>query len=290
MLWLYIALTAYLIDAVAFIIDKYLLSSPIPRPFAYAFWVAIMSSIVVVLLPFGVFWISPFYFLVAFISGAAFFAGLIFLYKSVKLTDVSVAATNAGVLAAIFTYILSFFILKDRLLFSNDIAFILLVIGIFFLGKVEKGVFKHSLLAGLFFGLSFVLLKWSFNNANFINGIFWTRVGFVGAGLSSLIFSSARKEIGASFKKVSYSSKFLFILSKITAGAGFLLLYYSIKLGDVSLVSALLGTQFVFIFVLALLLRNKVAGIAENVSGKILLNKLLGIGFILCGFLVLFKF
>lgn len=290
MLWLYIAITAHFVGAVAFIIDKYLLSSPIPRPFAYAFWVAIMSSAVIVLLPFGVFWVNPFYFLIAFISGAAFFVGLIFLYKSVKLTDVSVAATNAGVLAALFTYLFSFFILKDRMGFSNEIAFIFLVIGIFFLGKVGKEVFRHSLLAGIFFGVSFVLLKWSFNSADFINGIFWTRVGFVGAGVVSLIFSSARKEIRASFKKVSYSSKFLFILSKITAGMGFLLLYYAIRLGDVSLVSALLGTQFLFIFVLALLLRNKVSGIAENVSSKILLNKLLGIGFILVGFIVLFKF
>lgn len=290
MLWLYVALTAYFIDAVAFIIDKYLLSSPIPRPFAYAFWVAVLSVGVVVLIPFGIFWINPFYFLIAFISGAAFFVGLIFLYKSIKSTDVSVAATNAGVLAAVFTYLFSFFVLKDKMVFSNEIAFVFLVVGIFFLGKTEKSIFKYSLMTGIFFGLSFVLLKWTFNEANFINGIFWTRIGFVCAGVLSLIFASARKEIITSFDKVTPYSKFLFILNKITAGAGFLLLYYSIKLGDVSLVSALLGTQFLFIFVLAIILRKKIPGIAENVSGKILVNKLLGIGFIVSGFIALFKF
>lgn len=290
MLWLYIALAAYFIDAIAFIIDKYLLSSPIPRPFAYAFWVSILSLTAFALLPFGVFWINQFYFIVAFISGAAFFAGLIFLYKSIKLTDVSIAATNAGVISAVFTYLFSLAILKDKLPFSNEIAFLFLVVGIFFLGKAERGAFKHSLFAGLFFGLSFVLLKWTFNEANFINGIFWTRMGFIGAGVLSLIFRSARKEISHSFKTASYSSRFLFVLSKITAGAGFFLLYYAIKLGDVALVSALLGTQFLFLFILAILLRNKVPGIAENISGKILLDKLLGIGFIIGGFIALFKF
>ena len=289
MLWLYIALAAYLINAIVFIIDKYLLSSPIPRPFAYAFWVAILSSIAVLLLPVGVIWVSSFYFIIALISGAAFFGGLIFLYKSVKLTDVSIAATNAGVLSAVFTYLFSFLILKDKFIFSNEIAFMLLVAGIFFLGKIKRNIFKYSLTTGLFFGLSLVLLKWTFNEANFINGIFWTRMGFAGAGILSLMFYGARKEIAASLKNVSKSSKFWFVTGKIMAGAGFLLLYYSIKLGDVSLVSALLGTQFLFVFILAVILRNKVPGIAENLSGKILLNKLLGIGFIIVGFLVLFK-
>jgi len=289
LLWLYIALAAYLINAIVFIIDKYLLSSPIPRPFAYAFWVAILSSIAVLLLPVGVIWVSSFYFIIALISGAAFFGGLIFLYKSVKLTDVSIAATNAGVLSAVFTYLFSFLILKDKFIFSNEIAFMLLVAGIFFLGKIKRNIFKYSLTTGLFFGLSLVLLKWTFNEANFINGIFWTRMGFAGAGILSLMFYGARKEIAASLKNVSKSSKFWFVTGKIMAGAGFLLLYYSIKLGDVSLVSALLGTQFLFVFILAVILRNKVPGIAENLSGKILLNKLLGIGFIIVGFLVLFK-
>ena len=289
MLWLYIALAAYFINAVVFIIDKYLLSSPIPRPFAYAFWVAILSSIAVLLLPVGVIWVSSFYFIIALISGAAFFGGLIFLYKSVKLTDVSIAATNAGVLSAVFTYLFSFLILKDKFIFSNEIAFMLLVAGIFFLGKIKRNIFKYSLTTGLFFGLSLVLLKWTFNEANFINGIFWTRMGFAGAGILSLMFYGARKEIAASLKNVSKSSKFWFVTGKIMAGAGFLLLYYSIKLGDVSLVSALLGTQFLFVFILAVILRNKVPGMAENLSGKILLNKLLGIGFIIVGFLALFK-
>jgi len=289
LLWLYIALAAYLINAIVFIIDKYLLSSPIPRPFAYAFWVAILSSIAVLLLPVGVIWVSSFYFIIALISGAAFFGGLIFLYKSVKLTDVSIAATNAGVLSAVFTYLFSFLILKDKFIFSNEIAFMLLVAGIFFLGKIKRNIFKYSLTTGLFFGLSLVLLKWTFNEANFINGIFWTRMGFAGAGILSLMFYGARKEIAASLKNVSKSSKFWFVTGKIMAGAGFLLLYYSIKLGDVSLVSALLGTQFLFVFILAVILRNKVPGMAENLSGKILLNKLLGIGFIIVGFLALFK-
>jgi len=103
MIWLYLALLAYLINAVAFIVDKYLLAAPIPRPFAYAFWVALLSSFALVLIPFGVLWYGSFYFFVSFISGLAFFLGLIMLYRAIKISDISVASTKVGAFGAIFT-------------------------------------------------------------------------------------------------------------------------------------------------------------------------------------------
>lgn len=289
MLWLYLALTAYFINAVAFIIDKHLLSSPIPRPLAYAFGVSILSILAVVLIPFGVLWQGWGYFFIAFISGNAFFVALFFLYRSIKPSDVSVASTNVATLSAIFTYIFSALILKDRLAFNNELAFFFLVAGVFLLGLVKKNVFKHTLLSGILFGLSMVLLKWTFNASDFVNGIFWTRVGFVGSAFFVLLFSSARKEIWESYHNAPSSSRFLFILNKVIAGVGFLIYYYAIRLGNVSLVSALLGVQFVFVFVLAFIFRDKIPGISEDIKNKVILKKMFGIALICIGFLILFK-
>ena len=63
----------------------------------------------------------------------------------------------------------------------------------------------------------------------------------------------------------------------------------AIKLGNVSIVNALLSVQFVFIFILAIIFRNKIPGIAENMKGVVILEKLIGIIFVGVGLLILFK-
>jgi len=124
MLWLYLAIAAYALNAVAFIIDKYLLSAPILRPISYAFWVGMLSFASIVLLPFGVYWVNFFYFLISFASGAAFFFALLFLYKAIKKTDISVASTKVGVLGVIFTYIFSALILRSSFLGPDIVALV----------------------------------------------------------------------------------------------------------------------------------------------------------------------
>ena len=90
MLWLYLAITAYFINAVVFVIDKYLLAAPIPKYRAYAFGVSVLSLGAVFLIPFGVSWYGLNYFLIAVSAGASFFIGLIFLYRAIRESDISV--------------------------------------------------------------------------------------------------------------------------------------------------------------------------------------------------------
>ena len=289
MLWFYIAIIAYALNAIAFVIDKHLLSAPVLRPISYAFWVGILSLVAVVLLPLGVYWVSFYYFLVAFISGGMFFFGLIFLYKAIKKTDISIASTKVGVLGVIFTFIFSVLILKDYFSNSDVFGLGLMVAGILLMGKTGKGVWREALMAGIGFGISTVLLKLTFNNSTFLNGFFWTRMGLVGVSFLVLIHSPTRKEILSSLKNSPHYSRFVFVLNKIVAGVGFGLLYVAIKLGNVSIVNALLGVQFVFIFLFALIFRNKIPGIAENLKGVILLEKIVGMIFVGIGLLMLFK-
>lgn len=287
--WLYLALLAYFINAVAFIIDKHLLSSHIPRPLVYTFGVSILSILAVVLIPFGVSWLGLNYFILAFISGASFFVALFFLYTSIKSSDASLASTNVGTLSAIFTYVFSVLILKNKLGSNNEFAFIILVIGLLFIGLVKRDIVKYSILSSLFFGLSAVLLKWTFNTSDFVNGIFWTRIGFIGSAFFVLLFPWARKDIHNFFRIVPRKSILLFMFNKVIASIGFVVYYYAVSLGEISLVNALLGLQFVFIFILALVFRNKIPSISENIKGKVLAGKLIGIALIVSGFIMLFR-
>lgn len=288
MLWLYLALTAYFINACVFIIDKYLLHSSIPKYHAYAFGVSVLSLPALLLIPFGVSWYGIGYFLIAFSSGAAFFCGLSFLYKTIKESDVSVATTQTGTMGAVFTYIFSVLILKESLGLVNLFAFIFLIGGIFLLGKLEKHIFITALLSGISFGLSYVLLKLSFNSSDFINGVFWTRMGLVGTAFFTLCSSHVREEIKFSYRNAHSRFRGLFIINKVIAGIGFIILYLSIRLGDVSLVNALLGLQFMFTLLLAAVLKDKLPGIKENLKKSVLVSKLAGITCILVGLVILF--
>ena len=288
MLWLYLALIAYLINAIVFIIDKYLLGGQIPKYHAYAFGVSILSIASLLLIPFGVSWQGFSYFLIAVSSGAAFFVGLIFFYKVIKQSDISVAATQVGTITAVFTYIFSVIILNDIPSFINLLSFVFFVLGIYLLGQTKKRVFISAVMAGLFGGIYFVLMKHLFNSSGFVNGLFWTRIGFIGAAFCSLLSREIRQEIVFSLKHASGKSKFLFVFNKFLAGTGFVILYISISLGNVSLVNALLGVQFLFIFLLALIFGKKVTEIKEKLSNKILISKTVGIISIGIGFLLLF--
>lgn len=288
MLWFLLAIIAYLINAAVFVVDKHLLASPIPKHHAYAFGVSVLSLSALVLIPFGVSWYGFSYFLLTVACGASFFIGLLFLYKVVKKSDISVAATQTGVMGAIFTYVFSVWILKDALPPSALVALFFLITGIFLLGRAENKIFSSAILAGLFFGLSYVLLKLSFNMSDFVNGLFWTRIGFVSSAFATLVSKRVRDEVKSSFGNAPNRSKALFVSNKIMAGIGFVILYFAIKLGNVSIVNALLGVQFMFTFLIAIIFRNKIPGIRENLDKKAVISKVAGMAFVLVGLLIFF--
>jgi len=288
MQWIYFALIAYLLNAFVAVIDKQLLSQPITKPAGYAFWVAILSTPVLILIPFGVKWLDFNLFLISLASGGAFFLGLILLYKSLKPSDLSVIATKVGAWGALSTLILSGVILKEVLANFDIPAFILLVIGIFLLSRLGKDTLHYSIPAGILIGFSSVLIKYVFNNSDFINGFFWTRIGFILIALVVLYSKTIRTDIVSFLKLSSQKSKFLLMFNKILASMASISLQYSIQIGSVILVNALLGLQFVFIFLLAVLLKGRIPAIRENMEKKILILKLCSVILITLGFALLF--
>lgn len=283
--WLYFTIFAYLVNAFAFVVDKYLLVSHIPRPFAYAFWVAVLSTFAVVLIPFGVVTQSVGYLLISLASGVTFFIALIFLYKAIKASDISVASTMSGVSTAVFSYFLAIPLLGEPTGVLGSASIAMLIAGMLLIGKADKHIWPLAIWAGLFFGISFVFMKMSFALSDFVNGLFWTRVGFVGAAFVSLVFGPFRRDVFGSFRGVRIRIGAMFIGNKLLAAAGFLLLYYAIQLGEVSIVNSLLGFQFLFVFILALLLRSKIPRIEENVDRRHIIQKIVGIGLVASGFL-----
>lgn len=286
--WIYFALIAYLLNALVAVIDKHLLSQPVTKPAGYAFWIAVLSAPILFLIPFGVRWLGLNYFLISLTSGTAFFFGLVFLYKSLKPSDLSVVATKVGAWGALFTLIFSGVILGEVLADFDAIAFVFLITGIFILSRLGRSTFRYSVFSGVLIGFSSVLIKYIFNNSDFINGFFWTRVGFIIAALFVLFLKTTRDDIISFLKISSRKSKSLLIFNKILASMASVSLQYSIQIGSVILVNALLGVQFVFIFILAALLKGRIPAIRENLRGRILILKLCSVALITIGFALLF--
>src|SRR3989338_11604257 len=82
MTWLIITVIAYLLNALAVTIDKFLLSKKISNLAVYAFFIATLSLLALVFLPFGFKFYSIIQILIAITAGIIFTFSLLFLFKA----------------------------------------------------------------------------------------------------------------------------------------------------------------------------------------------------------------
>lgn len=291
MLWIYLALIAYFLDAIVFAFDKFLLMAPIPYPLSYAFYASVLSVFAVFLWPFGVHALPLPHLLIALGSGLFFFVALIYFYKTIKAIDVLEATPAVGAITALTTFFISVFILREHITGSQLAAFFLLVAGTFIMSyfHLKTRVVFYVLLGGIFFGFSYLTLKYVFTVTDFVNGLFWTRLGLVGSALAILVYPPARRQIFGSFSSAPPSSKFLFAINKVLAAAAFIVLYYAIKIGSVVFVNALQGLQYVFILLIGFFIAKKMPllferHLHEKIARKIVATILIFVGFFLLVF------
>ena len=259
--YLYLALIAQIINAGVVLLDKFLLTSKsVVRPLVYVFYVSMLSGVAIFILPFGlilppaakIIWLS-------LAAGTAFTASIYFLYNSLFSADASDVVPVVGAVSALATLFFSFLFLKISLSGNLLMGFLLLVAGTILMSyfRFDRRVTVYVLLAGLFFALSAVLVKIVFLNTTFWNGFFWSRLGNVAVVLPLLFWPANRRAIWQDTVTSSLNTKLLILISKFFAGVAFFLVLLSIKLGNVSLVSAITGVQFVFLLLFALVFTKK---------------------------------
>src|SRR4030042_5394426 len=228
MLWLTVTIVAYLIMAVVFLVDKYLLVSYIPNPKVYAFLIGLAGIFLVLLIPFIDFYVpSAFQLLLSFGSGASFVLALFFFFKGLQKFNVSQIVPAVGALTPIFTFLLIYLSSfgRETLSFPEAISFVILIIGsILITFEKEKAVnlqsLKLSLIAAFLFSSYFVMAKYVYLEQPFLNGLIWTRLGGVLMSLAFLLlWPDIKKEI---FKqKNSFHKKSLVILLAAQGAGGF---------------------------------------------------------------------
>lgn len=268
MLWIAIAILSYFLSAVVAVLDKFLLSGRIASAAMYAFLMALMSSFVLVLIPFGVQWYGRYPVGLAIISGLLFLYALVAFYTAAKQSEIAKVAPLVGVVVAVASFVIT----SEMRLYRGDpigmsaevlLAFALLIGGAFLISfdlplrKTDRVPFL-AVVSGVLFAISIILLKLSIVEMNFVNGYFWSRAGIFFAGFSLLLVPLYRHEILVASSHFSQPHRdhpltgFLFVANKVSGGVGAFLLAYAVSLGPLAFVHALNGVQFAFVFLLSL--------------------------------------
>ena len=311
MLWFLIAISAYLILAVVSLVDKYLLTGSIPNPRVYVFYVGTLGILVLILAPFVGFYIpEKSQIALSLLAGAIFVYGLYWFYKTLQLFEPSRAVPAIGSLTPLFTlgliYLFSWG--KEILSFFEIIAFIFLISGSVLINlKKEKLIslksFKFSALTAFLLSVSFVLIKYVYLAQPFWNGFIWKSIGgFLMAVCFFIFFPEIKKEIFKKFTphqtcSVAGGEKFpkkttaIFVTNQAAGAGANILQNWAIALSPlayVAIINALQGVQYVFLLIFTIFLSLKLPQIVkEEISGKILFQKIFAILSIVTGLAIL---
>ena len=287
MSWLIVIVSAYFLFALVSLGDKYLLKGP-PNPKIYAFYVGVLGILALVLIPFVGFSIpGTAGILFCLLAGAMYVFAILGVYEGLEKFEASRIIPAIGGFMPLFIFGLIYLFSGggEVLGFKEIIAFILLIFGSVFvawdpLKKVSFKSLQISAISAFLFALCFVLTKYVYLMLPFWTGFIWIRISAFLIALFFILFKEVRKEIFS--KKSSFSKKTsaLFLFNQGMGAGAFILQNWAIALAGLaylSIISALQGVQYVFLFILTMLI------LKEGLSKKVILQKffaiiLIGIG------------
>lgn len=315
-MWLFVAVSAYLINAGIYVADKFLLSKKVHSSIAYAFYVGIWSVFNFVLLAFAP-WVPTMRELsIDLFAGVLFFATLIFWYKALHQSEATRVVPIVGALVPIFSYLLSYVFLGESLGERQFLSFLILIYGgilvsvkrtRFYIAKEiwesvrnvfgdvlggihaqyrsSQRLIVNSAVSAFFFAAYYVLIKYIYTYQPFIGGFVWSRLG-TSLGVIMILFVPAwRKKINEQKKEAKKPKNiFFFMAVRILAAGAFIMLNWAVSLGSVSLINSLQGVQYVFLILMVLFISKKYPKIlTEELGGGVMLQKIIGILLIVTG-------
>ena len=287
--WLFFALLAPLLWASTNVVDGALRRHFIKNDLALT-WMVAITRLPFVLLFFligGIEIPSISVILVMFLGGVLWTLPMLFYYKAIGKEDPSRIALLLQ-LVPLFTLVIAFFALNERLTDIQLIAFVLLIAGGSFAAlKRLKGVWHFS---SAFFLMTLACLFWASSDVifkkfeTFFSNFFTAfAVYFFGSFMVSfLVFLTPKvnKKVISYFSHLPLRAWVMIVLT-VTAGVGGSMSFaYALTLGKASLTSVIIGVQPLFVLILGLILSSIVREIRkEDLSKQALLLK--GISFVL---------
>jgi len=295
MLWFWVVFVSQFANAGAQILDKFLLTKKFPRVSVLTFWTAVWNLLGVVF----VFWDFVFFpgwgiLILALLSGVFFTVALQFLYSALKTGETSHVGPLVGGVVPIVSFAVSYFWLGERLSSVQLLSIGLLVIGTLLI-SLEKSR-RHNgwhigmvwgLCAGLFFGLSYVLMRGIFLDTTFSTGFVWARIGGFLAALPLLLNRSVRADIFVKTKAKKEkleSGLFILAINKTLAVIYFLGMNYALSLASATIVNALAGLQYAIMFVMIYIFTKTIPKFfQEQFTRREIIMQIVALGLIILG-------
>jgi drug/metabolite transporter (DMT)-like permease len=297
MFWLPLTIAAYALNAVGILTDKLLLRRTVPHAAVYTFYVSSFGALAILLLPFAP-GIPPAHILiVALIAGATFTLALFLFYSLLRMTDASEASPIVGSLTPVAVLALAAVFLNESLTVQQIVAFGVILLGSVILAHDEHRPAHepelHLILIGasaaFLYGLSHVLSKFVYVEHDFLNGMVWRTLGSSLAAMLLLVSRTTRKHIVDDIRRPKPETGALFLAGKVCGAASFVLVSYSYTIGSIAIVNALSGVQYFFLFIfLMFLARSRPHLLAEHLTGRSLIRKLVSLALIIAGIALLF--
>lgn len=294
MLWLVIVIFAYFLFAIVAVGDRYLLIGA-PNPKIYSFYVGILGGLSLVLIPFVGFFIpAPFEIVFALFAGVIFLFAIFSAFEGLEKFEASRIIPAIGGLVPIFTYIFVYAFSggKETLGIKGIIALILLLIGSVLITYNPKKKFlseslKISAITAVFFSLMFVLSKYVYLMLPFWTGFIWMRIGLFLSALCFLFFKDIRRELFSKKKSFNRKTGTIFVLNQAVGASATILQNWAIALAPLaflSIINALQGVQYLFLFVLTLILFKS---LKEDISKRTIIQKVFAIIVIILGLVII---
>ena len=261
--------------------DKYLLAGP-PNPKSYVFYVGTLGILILFLIPFISFSIPEFYqILFCFLTGAMFIFALLGMFEGLEKFEASRVIPAIGGFLPLFTFLLVYFFSgrKEILGLRELLAFLFLLLGSVLI-TIEPGKkfsflsLKISALTAFLFALFFVLTKYVYIMLPFWTGFIWIRIGAFLTVLFFIFTKEVRREIFSGKYTFNRKTGIFFILNQVVGVAASIMQNWAIALAGLvylSVINALQGVQYVFLFIFTIFLSLEFPNIIkERISKKIL--------------------
>ncbi|MFH0932684.1 MAG: hypothetical protein V1819_04080 [bacterium] len=299
MTWLIVTILSYLILAVAFLVDKYLLIGSISNPKVYTFYVGMSGILALALIPFVGFYIpGAWQIFLALACGIFFTGGLFWFYKALRLFEPSRVVPAVGGILPVFSFLLILIFSKGKAVFSpfDCVAFVLLILGSVLITykksqKISLKCLFISSVAAILLAFYFVLAKYVYLGQSFWTGLIWIRIGGFLAALGLLLTREVRSELFKAKIGLQKKTAVLFLSNQAAGAGGNILQSWAIALAPlayVATINALAGIQYVFLFIFSIMLSFKFPKILkEEISKEVIIQKIVAILLIGGGLLVL---
>lgn len=291
--WIFLVVISQVLQAIVVLLDKVLVSDKqVKSPLVYAFYASIMSGFVIVLVPFlPVQLPDPKTVLLSIASAVAYLLAIWSLYHIFKESSTIESMPMVSAVTALSTILISAFAFSSPLKTSFFIGSLLLVFGSFLIARYASNhmAILLVLVSGVSFASSSVFMKMLFEHTDFVDGFVWSRIANVLVALLLLLVPRGVKTIKQVSKNASTKTVGLVVFNKFLAGVVFLMYLAAINMGDVSVVNALSGLQFAFLFIFAWFFAEHIPQyFRHELTHRGVVRDMVAVASIIIGFAILF--